>query len=212
MMLNSWLYNESKLWWFLLLVGTTLVFTWLSQTFFVSDLLYYNTYGDQLSIDTIEMMIGGAKKYAWTAYILAPVLLLLRVSLVACCFYIALFFKDVESDFASCFNVALKSDTVFVLFGLFNLVYQLFAPASNLTELSVSPLSLLNYLDMESIPGYLLYPLGLINVSEFFYWGVVIGLIRYRYKFSTPESTSFTLSSYGVGLLLMVLIFALILM
>ena len=207
-----WLYNESKLWWFLFLAGATIIFIWLQQTFFVSDILYYNTYGDQLSIDTIELMIGGAKKYAWVSYLVAPLLLLLRVTLVACCFYTALFFKNEKSDFASCFNIALKSDTVFLMFGLFNIVYQLIVPANNLTELSASPTSLLYYIDIESIPKYLLYPVGLMNLSELFYWVLMAGLVRYRYKFSTSESLSFIFNSYGVGLLLMVLIFALILM
>jgi len=89
-----WFYDESKLWWFLLLVGATVVFIWLQQTLFVSDILYYNTYGDQLSMDTIEMMIGGAQKYAWVSYLITPLFLLLRIGLVACCFYTALFFKN----------------------------------------------------------------------------------------------------------------------
>ena len=208
----SWLYDGSKLWWFLFLTGVTFVFIWMQQTFFVSDILYYNTYGDQLSIETIEQIIGNAQKYAWTSYVVTPLLLLLRITLVACCFYTALFFKNEKSDFTSCFNIALKSDTVFLLFGFFNIVYQVIVPANNLTELSASPVSLLYYIDIETIPKYLLYPVGLINLSEFFYWGLMIGLVRYRYKFSTSDSLSFVLSSYGIGLLLMVLIFALILM
>ena len=208
----QWLYNESKLWWFLFLAGTILVFTWLQQSFFVSDSLYYNTYGDQLSVDTIELIIGNAKKYIWLSYLIVPLFILLRVTLVALCFYTALFFRNEKSDFSSCFNIALKSDTVFVLFGLINIVYHLLAPATNLTELAANPLSLLNYITIESFPQYLLYPLSLINLSECFYWGLMICLLRYRYKFSTSDSFFFVLQSYGLGLLLMILIFALILM
>ncbi|MCL2502185.1 MAG: hypothetical protein FWE99_03530 [Bacteroidales bacterium] len=208
----SWIYNESKLWWFLSLMGATVVFTWLQQTFFVSDILYYNTYGDQLSMETIELMIGGAKKYAWVTYLATPLLLLLRVTLVACCFYIALFLKNENSDFASCFNITLKSDTAFLLFGLFNMTYQLLVPATNLTELAANPVSLMYYLNVEKIPGYLLYPIGLVNLSEFFYWGMMAGLVRFRYNISLSKSLSFILESYGTGLLLMILIFALILM
>jgi len=206
------LYNESKQWWLLCLIAATVVFTWLHQTFFVSDILYYNTYGDQLSMETIALMIGGAKKYVWVSYLAGPLFLMLRVTLVACCFYTALFFKSEKPDFASCFNIALKSDTVFVLFGLFNMVYHLIVPATNLTELSANPISILYYLNLENIPGYLLYPIGLINLAEFCYWGLMVGMIRYRYKFSTSNSFDFVLKSYGTGLLLMVLIFAIILM
>ena len=208
----QWLYNESKLWWFLFLTGTTIVFIWLQQAFFVSDILYYNTYGDQLSMDTIEMLIGSAKKYAWTSYLIAPLLLLLRVTLVAGCFYTALFFRNEKSDFSSCFNIALKADTVFLLFGLFNIIYHSIVPPVDLTELAANPMSLLYYVNVETIPKYLLYPLGLVNLSEFCYWGVMVGLVRYRYRFSTQDSFSFVVQSYGIGLLLMVLMFALIIM
>jgi len=208
----QWLYNESKLWWFLFLAGITIVFIWLQQTFFLSDSLYYNTYGDQLSVDTIELLIGNAKKYSWISYLVTPLLLLLRVTLVACCFYTALFFKNEKSEFVSCFNIALKSDTVFVLFGLFGIVYHLIVPANNLTELAANPVSLLYYIDVESYPQYMLYPLSLINLSEFSYWCLMVCLVCYRYKFSGSDSFFFVFQSYGVGLLLMILIFALILM
>lgn len=210
--MKQWLLDESKLWWFLLLVGATVVIIWLQQTFFISDVLYYNTFGDQLSIDTIEMMIGGAKKYAWTSYIVLPILLLLRVTLTACCFYTALFFRNDKPDFASCFNVSLKADTVFFFFGFLNLIYQVVIPANNLTDLSANPLTLLYYLDTENIPKYLLYPLGLVNVAESFYWALMVGLIHYRFKFSLVGSFYFILKSYGIGLILMALIFSLFVM
>jgi len=59
-----WIYNESKLQWLLFLIVTTVAIIWLQQTLFLTDVLYYNTYGDQLSVNTIELMIGNAKKYA----------------------------------------------------------------------------------------------------------------------------------------------------
>ena len=206
-----WLYNESKLWWLLFLLGATLVYTWLQQTFFVSDILYYNTYDDRLSIETIELMIGSANRYGWLSYIITPLLLLLRVTLVACCFYTTLFFKNEKFEFESCYNIALKSDTAFLVFGLFNLMYRIAVPATNLMELSGNPVSLLYYVHAENVPQYLLYPLGLINLGEFFYWGLMVGLIRFRYKYAPSEAFSFVLSSYGVGLLAMTLFFALIL-
>jgi hypothetical protein len=207
----AWLFNESKLGWFLLLAGATLCFTWLQQTFFVSDILYYNTYGDQLSMDTVEMIIGSAKKWAWVSYLFTPLLLLLRVTFVACCFYTALFFRNEKTDFSSCFNISLKSDTVFLLFGLFGIVYQLFFPASNLSELSSNPTTLLYYIEIENIPKYLLYPLGLVNLSELLYWGLLVSLVRYRFGCSLSNSFSFVIQSYGIGLMLIILIFSIIL-
>ncbi len=207
-----WLYNQSKHLWLLFLVAATLFFVWYQRTFFISDTLYYNTYGDQLSIETIDSLIGNAKKYAWLGYVLSPFVLLIRITFTALCFYTALFFKNAESKFSSCFNIALKADVSFVFLGLFNIIYHLAVPAENLIDLAGNPLSLIYYMNMESIPKYLLYPIGLINLFEFLYWGLLISLIKYRNKFSVSESFKFVLSSYGVGLLLLAMVFTLIVM
>ena len=207
-----WLYNQSKHQWLLFLVAVTLFFVWYQQTYFISDTLYYNTYGDQLSIETIDSMIGNTKKYAWVGYISAPFVLIIRITFTTVCLYTTLFFKNVESKFSSCFNIALKADVSFVFLGLFNIIYHLAVPAENLMDLAGNPLSLIYYLDAECLPKYLLYPIGLINLFEFLYWGLLISLIKYKYKFSVAESFKFVLSSYGVGLLLLVLVFTLIIM
>lgn len=188
------------------------VFCLVSANFFISDTLYYNTYGDQLSIETIDSIIGNAKKYAWLGYVLAPFVLLIRITFTTLCLYTALFFKNIESNFSSCFNMALKADVSFVLLGLFNIIYHLAVPVENLMDLAGNPLSLIYYLDVESIPKYLLYPIGLINLFEFIYWGLLISLINYRYKLSVSESFKLVLSSYGAGLLLLALAFTLIIM
>lgn len=206
------LYNQSKYKWLLFLIAATLFFVWYQQTFFISDTLYYNTYGDQLSIETIDSIIGNAKKYAWLGYVLAPFVLLIRITFTTLCLYTALFFKNIESNFSSCFNMALKADVSFVLLGLFNIIYHLAVPVENLMDLAGNPLSLIYYLDVESIPKYLLYPIGLINLFEFIYWGLLISLINYRYKLSVSESFKLVLSSYGAGLLLLALAFTLIIM
>jgi hypothetical protein len=83
-------------------------------------------------------------------------------------------------------------------------------PAESLMDLAGNPLSLIYYLDVESLSRYLLYPIGLINLFEFLYWGLLISLFKYRYKFSVSKSFKFVFSSYGVGLLLIVLVFTLI--
>lgn len=206
------LYNQSKYKWLLFLIAATLFFVWYQQSFFISDTLYYNTYGDQLSFETIDSIIGSAKKYAWLGYIASPFVLLIRITFTTLCLYTALFFKNVESNFSSSFNIALKADVSFVFLGLFNIIYHLAVPAENLIDLAGNPLSLIYYLDIESLPKYLLYPIGLINLFEFFYWGLLISLIKYRYKYSISESFKFVLSSYGLGLLLLALVFTLIIM
>lgn len=206
------LYNQSKYQWLLFTVAATLFFVWYQRTFFISDLLYYNTYDDQLSVETIDSMIGYVKKYAWLGYISAPFVPFIRITFTSFCFYTAFFFKNIDSKFSSCFNIALKADVSFVFLGLFNIIYHQVVPAESLMDLAGNPLSLIYYLDVESIPRYLLFPIGLISIFELLYWVLFISLIKYRYKFSVSESFKFVLSSYGVGLSLFTLIYTLFLM
>jgi len=205
-----WLYNESKLWWFVIIIAATLFFVWFQQMFFVSDALYYNTYGEQISFETIDGLIGQAKKYSWLGYVAAPLLILLRICYVAGCLYVASLFNEEKLEMNSCFNIALKADIAFVLAGFSNIVYHLIVPSANLMELSSNPFSITYFLNMEGIPPYLLYPIGLVNLFEFFYWFLLIILVRYQYKCSYSNGFKFVALSYGSGLLLIVLVLILI--
>ena len=206
------LYNQSKRKWLLFLVAATLFFVWYQQFYVISDVLYYNSYGDHLSLETIDSIIGNAKKYSWLGYLSAPIIMFLRITFTSLCFYTAFFFKNIKSDFSECFNIALKADVSFAFLGVFNIFYHLFVPVENLMDLAGNPLSLIYYLDIESVPRYLLFPIGIINLFEFIYWGMLIVLINYQYKISISESFDFLLSSYGVGLLLMTLLVLLIIL
>ena len=205
-----WLYNESKLWWFVSIVAATLFFVWFQQRFFVSDILYYNTYGEQLSLETIDIIIGQAKKYSWLGYAVVPLLILLRICYTTVCLYIASLFNEERLEMESCFNIALKADVAFVFAGLFGIIYQLIVPSTNLMELTSNPFSIIYFLNMEGIPIYLLYPIGLINAFEVFYWFLLIVLVRYQYKYSYSNSFKFVAISYGSGLLLIILVLTLI--
>lgn len=204
------LYNQSKYQWLLFIVAATLFFVWYQRTFFISDILYYNTYGDQLSVETIDSIIGNVNKYAWLGYISTPFVLLIRITFTTLCLYIGFFFKNIESNISSCFNIALKAEVSFVFLGLFNIIYHLVVPVDNLMDLTGNPLSLIYYLDLESLPRYLLYPIGIINFFAFLYWGLLVLLIKSQYRFLNTESLIFVLSSYGAGLLLIALLLTLI--
>ena len=201
--------NYPKMKWLLILIIAALIFTWIQQQNNFSEALYYNTYGDSLSIETIDNMISVAKKYSWSVYLVTPVMLLLRICFTSLLFYIALYFRDIKSNFGSCFNIAIKADTAFLFVGLLNIIYFTFVPIETLADI-MTPFSLAYFIDMTSIPPYIIYPLGLINLGEIIYWILLVIMVRYQYKMSISDSLWFIVSSYGVGLLLLSLTIALI--
>ena len=206
MYIMQWLYNTSKLQWLLFLVAATLFFAWFQQTYFVTDILYYNTYGDTLSIETIDLFIEKAKAYSFLGYLAIPAVILLRILFTTFCLYIGSFFRNISNNFKVCYNVALKADMVFVLALLFNVVYHTLVGFNSLTELSSNPLYLLYYVDLETVPKYLLYPVGLMNFFELLYWALLVGLVKYRYAYTASGALEFVVASYGTGTLLVILV------
>lgn len=203
--------KESIFWWLLFLILATIFLTWYNQYFIVSDTLYYNTYGEKLSLETIATIIENTKKYAWISYILAPMTVILRILFTAVCLYTGSFFRNRTVEFTACYKAALYSDTIFLTGGLIHIILLLFLPPESIQDLSGNPFSLLYYLDIENIPHYLLYPAGLLNVYEIAYWVVLALWIQKLQKSSFVESIYFVLSTYGLGLLLIALVFTLIL-
>lgn len=135
----KWIYYESKLWWFLFLVTSTIFSAWLNQTYVLTDTIYYNTYGEQFSMETIESMIESARRYSWIAYIAVFGIIIIRVLFTSICLYFAVFFKDMKESFETCFNIALKADAIFLVALLFNLLYQGLVSSRDLIELSSNP-------------------------------------------------------------------------
>jgi hypothetical protein len=189
-------------------VAATLFFAWFQQTYFVTDILYYNTYGDTLSIETIDLLIAKAKEYSFWGYLAIPAIILLRILFTTVCLYVGSFFRNISNNFKVCFNVALKADMVFALALLFNIIYHIIVGFDSLTELSSNPLYLLYYVDITSVPKYLLYPVGLMNVFEWLYWIFLAGLIKYRYAYTVSGAFEFVMASYGTGTLLVILTIA----
>ena len=68
------------------------------------------------------------------------------------------------------------------------------------------PLSLINIVVIKNIPGYLIYPLQLINVFELVYWIFLASLIKIYVNWKFEKSFAFILKTYGFGLLVWVVL------
>ncbi len=139
-----------------------------------------------------------------------PFVIIIRILYISTCIYAGCFFSNKEYKFSTIWGIAVYADTVFVLATLFNIFYLIFFPPATISKISLNPTSILYYLNLENIPPYLLYPIGLINLFEFLYWGVLAYYISKLFKYSYIDSLGFIYKTYGVGLLLVILILTLI--
>jgi len=173
---------------------------------FLSETVYYQTFGEQIALHRIVTMYDQLQKWQWLGYVFIPIGILIRVGFTATCLYTGLFLVNLKVRFRDLFKVALLADFVFVLAGLVKLVILIFFKEVNaLTDLQFQPLSLMQLFDKGSVDAMLVYPLSLISVFELLYWLALAWLLTGVVEKPLDGALKTVASSYGTGLLLWVL-------
>ena len=196
---NGWKY-------FFLLSVFAILITFAINFLFVSDVLYYQSYGEQLAAGRIAKMIEATQKWQWLGYIFVPIVVFIRVCFTATCLYIGCFIAELRINFGKLFKVALLADFVFVLAGITKLVIMIFfKDISTISDLQFQPLSLLELFDRKAVDTLLIYPFSLISIFELLYWLALAWLLSGVIEKPFGNSLKTVASSYGIGLLLWVL-------
>ena len=197
-------YKSWKIYLFLLLFLEFLSFS--TSYLFLTDSLYYQTFGEQLAIGRIEQILENIKNWQWIGYLFIPIALLIRISFTTICLYTGFFLANLKVRFKDLFKVALLADFVFVLAGIVKLVILIFFKEVNtLNDLQFQPLSIMEVFDRTKVDAMLLYPLSLISVFELLYWLVLAWLLTGLVEKSFGNSLKTVATSYGTGLALWVL-------
>lgn len=202
--------------WILLLwiVLSAIILTFAVQVLFVSEAIYYQSFGAQLDMERINKIVESAHKYKWLSYAVLPVIILFRVFYTSIFLFIGIFFTELKAEFGKLFKIALLADFVYVLAGLVKLVILIFFREVNtLQDLQFQPLSALELFNAKSIDQLFVYPLSLLNVFELWYFMVLawllVGVVYEANEERTlrfGQSLKLVTASYGSGLLLWVLV------
>ncbi len=191
---------------FSIIVGLYILLTFSVNYLFLTEGLYYQSFGEQLAVDRIEKMFGDFQKWQWIGYVFIPIVVIIRVSFTAVCLYIGCFLANSQVRFKNLFKVSLLADFVFVLAGITKLIILIFfKDVSKLDDLQFQPLSFLELFHRDSVDKLFFYPFSLINVFELLYWLVLAWLLSGLLKKPFENSLKRVASSYGTGLLLWVL-------
>lgn len=181
---------------------------------FVSDVLYYQTYGEQLALSRIDKMLELSKKWEWLGYVFIPIILFVRVAFTSLCLYIGIFFVEIDLKFSKLFKIALLAEFVYFLSGFAKLVvFIFFKEVSTLNDLQFTPFSLLNIFDKNAIDPLFVHPLGMLNIFNLVYFLVLAWLLKDLIN-EEKENLSqkyggalkLVVTSYGSGLLLWVVL------
>ena len=178
--------------------------TYISKEFLVSEEMYYTTLGEQLSYDSIEKMLALQEKWQWVGYIVIPLIYLLKFSLIAMCLSIGAVLGNQKVSFKKLFHIVMIAEAIFLLPAIIKIVWFMFIQTDyGLEDLQFFyPLSLLSIFDAGTVAQWWLYPLQLLNVFEVIYWFALAYGLHQVLKKSVNDMLGFVLSTYGVGLLL----------
>ena len=136
-----------------------------------------------------------------------PSLITLKITLVAACLSIGLYFVVNTFRFKTLFGVALMAEFVFLVPSVLKIIwFAFFQTDYTLTDLQLFyPLSALSIFDASVIQksqAWLLYPLQTLNVFELAYWLLLAKGVSEVIRKDFTKSFELVMASYGTGLVL----------
>lgn len=168
--------------------------------------LLFNSLLEQLTQDEVERIVNNQQKWEWVGYAIIPIIVLIRSGLVTICLSVGMFFYNMDHTykFKQFFRIALLGEFVLVLVGFFKLCYFYFIKTDyTLQDLQqYYPLSYINFLDLDKIEPWLIYPLQTINLFEITYFFVLVYGLWKLLKNNFLKSLEIVTVSYGSGLII----------
>lgn len=187
-----------------------LFFNWYLQTSVLTDDVYYHSLAGRITTDKLASFLAGQHRFSFISYLLVPVALLVKISLVSFCLYAGLLLTSRNLPFKSIFKIALFAESAFTASTLLKLL--LLAFSSNISSLAqlegFAPLSLYSLIKPHSAPPWLAYPLQTIDIFQVAYFLMLAGGLRFFCKESFRSMFLLVLGSYGLGLLCFMIAFA----
>lgn len=187
---------------FLFFCITFFLLIFINNWFLISNELYYDSLGEQLSFEKINELINFNKKWGWIVYPVTPVLYLLKFLLVVICFFTGSLVLGIEVKTKTFFKIVLIGEFVFLLPIIVKLFwFSIFKTDYNLEDLQYfSPFSALSLFNPKEVEPWLIYPFQLLNVFELLYWFILAYLLKDVINKTFSQSLGFVASTYGVGL------------
>lgn len=194
-------------------IFTCIIFLYIITTFLLNTYLYSDSkIFDFLSKDypsqVVQNYMESQKKWWWVNYAVTPLLIGIKVLLVAFCLnFIKLFdFPGLEKvKFSDFLFIVLLAEFIFIIAGFYKFVnFYWLQTDYTLEDLQTYyPISLINLREYISEEKWLAYPLQLVNLFELFYWGFLAWGITELSGNKVKFGKAFGLVSitYGVGLL-----------
>ena len=192
---------------FISLIFINLLLFYLESNFIRTDSKVFDFLAKDYPSSVVQNYMESQKKWWWVSYAVTPVLIGIKVLLVAFCLNFVKIISEKLEDvkFRDILTVVLIAEFVFIIAGFYKFFnfYLIDTDYTLETLQTYYPLSLINYKEAISTEKWLAYPLQLANVFELMYWGVLAWGIWQLVdkKISYQRSLGYVALTYGVGLL-----------
>lgn len=209
---NGYSVKNLNNWWLLGYVFFfNLLFVWAFQEFIYNKSLYYTSYSESFTKQTIEEMLGFQSRFWWTGYVFSPIILFFKFLYASICINIGAMISVIDIKFRDIFKTVMLAEVVFII-GQAIFLLSLYFNLNEVTLQNISgyyPLSALYFIGIENVNAqWAIYPLQTINLFETLYIAVIAWILSKQHKFDFIESLSLVIPSYGLGLLLWVVLVA----
>lgn len=199
-------YNLNRIQLFIGIVLANLILIWLSKAILINEIVFYNTYSEQLTYDRSLKLFEDLKSLSWISYVFTPILLLIKFSLISFVLYTGVVFcnKQDKVSLGSVFKIVIASDIIFLFAGFVKFLwFYLFAGNYDLNDIGFFyPLSLINIFKIDEVTRFWIYPLQTVNLFHLTYLFLIsYGLVKVC-KIEKPDSDKIVLLSYLPALLL----------
>ena len=191
----------------LLVIIFSLILIYLDNAYITTSSKIFDFLAKDYPSSVVQNYMESQKKWWWVSYAVTPVLIGIKVLLVAFCLnFVKIISEKLEQvKFRDILTVVLIAEFVFIIAGFYKFFnfYLIDTDYTLETLQTYYPLSLINYKEAISTEKWLAYPLQLANVFELMYWGVLAwGIWQLAdKKISYQRSLGYVALTYGVGLL-----------
>ena len=184
-----------------------IILLFLDKTYISTDSKIFDFLAKDYPSEFVRNYMESQKKWWWVSYAITPVLIGIKVLLVAFCLnFVKIISEKLEQvKFRDILTIVLMAEFVFLIAGFYKFFnfYLIDTDYTLETLQTYYPLSLINYKEAISTEKWLAYPLQLVNVFELMYWGILAwGIWELAdKKISYQRSLGYVALTYGIGLL-----------
>lgn len=182
-------------------------YQWILQNYFITDQVVYQTFITELTDEQFAQGQQKADALSWLFFLFTPFTVLFSVLAATWCLNLGNLLLEKPIQFRTLFAIASRAYIVFSVSQIVALIlYTNYGIETVLDLQKVPSLSLYDLWSKEAIPKGLSYPMKLINVYQLaFILGLTFGLHEVK-QTSVRQCFIFILKTYGIGLILWILL------